>query len=401
LLQAQRERLQKIIDHGREISAQLPDVLICFPTDIIDDRSHFGVVMPTATGKEMAHDCWFLPPDNQTPEFTGKAIYAVHQNAFPYQNLILGAFCVARAIDLLHRKGMAHSDLSLGNVFIDPSKGIVSIIDCDNLACDGYLAHQVHGTPGFIAPELLCNKGNAVVSTRTDRFSLAVILYYLLVLRHPFIGNQGNNWNPAHKAPEDSYGIRAIFTEHPTIASNRFKGNLPHIAFGSLPEAIRNMFVEVFVHGLKSPDKRPTSRLWAQELWRAFEDTLECERCRQRFFVSPNKAKCSFCHHTSKGPHYTLRSTNGRMLFAEHGRKVYPHHSSISKEFDFSNELCEFQMRPMGNGASQMILRNLNARNLEVVIGGAARRCEPGKGFVLKGVGNVTIGDISYVVESL
>jgi hypothetical protein len=48
-----------------------------------------------------------------------------------------------------------------------------------------------------------------------------------------------------------------------------------------------------------------------------------------------------------------------------------------------------------------MILRNLNARNLEVVIGGAARRCEPGKGFVLKGVGNVTIGDISYVVESL
>lgn len=58
-------------------------------------------------------------------------------------------------------------------------------------------------------------------------------------------------------------------------------------------------------------------------------------------------------------------------------------------------------MRPMGNGASQMILRNLNARNLEVVIGGAARRCEPGKGFVLKGVGNVTIGDISYVVESL
>ena len=89
------------------------------------------------------------------------------------------------------------------------------------------------------------------------------------------------------------------------------------------------------------------------------------------------------------------------MLLAEHGRKVYPHHSSISKEFDFSSELCEFQMRPMGNGTSQMILRNLNARNLEVVVGGAPRRCEPGKGFVLKGVDNVIIGDITYTIDTL
>lgn len=401
LLQAHKERLNTIIGHGREISVQLPDVLICFPTDIIDDGNHFGIVMPTAIGNEMTHDRWFVPPADQMQDFTGKTIYAIHQGIFPYRNLILGGFYLARAIDLLHRKGMAHSDLSLSNVFIDPPTGRVSIIDCDNLACEGYLAHQVHGTPGFIAPELLPGNDGSVVSTRTDRFSLAVILYYLLLLRHPFVGNQGDDWSPIYKDPEDSYGSRAVFTEHPTIARNRFAGNFPHITFSSLPEPIRRMFNEVFVQGLISPDKRPTSRAWAQELWRAYEDTLECDRCRQRFFASPNNGRCPFCRQSSTGTQFRLRSANGRWLLAEHGRKVYPHHSTITKEFDFTEEICEFQMRPMKDGTRQMILRNLSSRNLQIVIGGNPRRCDPGKGFVLNGVDKVIIGDISYAVESL
>jgi len=53
----------------------------------------------------------------------------------------------------------------------------------------------------------------------------------------------------------------------------------------------------------------------------------------------------------------------------------------------------------MRDGSSEMILRNLTAANLQVVVGGSPRRCDRGKGFVLKGADKVVIGDIPYFVE--
>ena len=394
------ERLTTVIAHGREISMQLPEVLIAFPTHIIDDGNSFGVVMPPAVGKEMIHDEWFIPPDNQTKEFTGKAIYGIQQGVFPYRNLILAGFHLARAIDLLHRKGMAHSDLSLMNVFIEPETGRVSIIDCDNLACDGYLEHQVRGTPGFIAPELLPGKNGSTVNTKTDRFSLGVLIFYLLMLRHPLVGNQGEDWSPTYRDVEDSFGSRAVFTEHPTNVSNRYGGSFPHVRFDSLPEELRKMFGDVFVHGLNDPEKRPTARRWAQSLWSAYEDTLECSECTQRFFLSPSAGSCPFCRGRLNGPHYRLKAANGRSLLAEHGRKIFPHHAKTAKDFDFSEELCEFQLRPMEDGSKRMILRNLSAPRMSLVVKGTSRACAPAQGFVLSGVEKVVIGDITYIVES-
>jgi DNA-binding helix-hairpin-helix protein with protein kinase domain len=257
----------------------------------------------------------------------------------------------------------------------------------------------VHGTPGFIAPELLPGKSGSTVSTTTDRFSLAVILYYLLMLRHPLVGNRGDDWSPVYKDPEDSYGTRAIFTEHPSNTNNRFSGKFPHIAFDSLPGPLQKMFHDVFVQGLISPDQRPDSYAWAHELWRALESTLECNRCRQRYFAIANRNACPFCQQKRTGTHYRLRSQNGRLLLAEHGRKIHPHHSSLRREFDFSEDLCEFQIRPMKDGSSEMILRNLSGANLQVIVGGNPRRCDRGKGFVLKGADKVIIGDIPYFVE--
>ncbi|XP_009384456.2 CBL-interacting protein kinase 1 isoform X1 [Musa acuminata AAA Group] len=87
-----------------------------------------------------------------------------------------------------HDKGVYHRDLKPENVLVD-AKGNIKISDFglsalpQHLGNDGLL-HTTCGSPNYIAPEVLCNRGYD--GARSDIWSCGVILYVILTGCLPF-----------------------------------------------------------------------------------------------------------------------------------------------------------------------------------------------------------------------
>jgi len=99
----------------------------------------------------------------------------------------------------LHAEGLCYRDISFGNVFFDPDSGDVLICDNDNVTVDGKGQAGILGTPRFMAPEVV--RGETLPSTQTDLFSLAVLLFYMLMVHHP--GRQEGTGNPLPRPARD------------------------------------------------------------------------------------------------------------------------------------------------------------------------------------------------------
>lgn len=97
---------------------------------------------------------------------------------------------VARAIEQLHAGGVLHRDLKPGNVLLDEQGeprvadfGLVKLLDGsgDELTETGHRP----GTPAYMAPEQI-EYSQATLGPPTDVWALGVMLYELLLSRHPF-----------------------------------------------------------------------------------------------------------------------------------------------------------------------------------------------------------------------
>lgn len=94
-----------------------------------------------------------------------------------------------RALEYLHAKKIVHRDLKPENLLLTSKQnctdlqiadfGLATVMDCDKL----YLRC---GSPGYVAPELLQEKG---YNCMADMFSCGVIFYIILTGRPLFKGN--------------------------------------------------------------------------------------------------------------------------------------------------------------------------------------------------------------------
>ncbi len=117
----------------------------------------------------------------------------------PVRHALWIARQTAQALDALHTAGWVHGDLKPANIHVAPS-GHVTLLDLamarrvDARAADRPVAFA--GTLTYAAPEQL-QTGQAV-KTRSDIYSLGVVLYQLLAGHPPFTGPNAASLADAH-----------------------------------------------------------------------------------------------------------------------------------------------------------------------------------------------------------
>jgi serine/threonine protein kinase len=85
----------------------------------------------------------------------------------------------------MHNNGVIHRDIKPENLLLD-EKGYVRITDMgisriwtpDN-------ANDTSGTPGYMAPEVMCRQNHGVA---VDYFALGVLLFEFMTGKRPYIG---------------------------------------------------------------------------------------------------------------------------------------------------------------------------------------------------------------------
>jgi serine/threonine protein kinase len=285
--------------------------LFCWPTATVV-KPRFGIVAPTYPSQFFFQDGpdFIKGKEKNGMRFIGRKNRTLLEKFAPkelgdFRNYLALCVKMARAVARLHSAGLAHSDLSPNNVLVDPTKGDSIVIDVDSLVVQGRFPPDVAGTKGYIAPEVLMtlalqlndsNKNHP--NARTDLHALAVLIYQYLLLRHPLDGRRVPNAQTAEEQEMLAYGKEALFSEHPTNASNRPEQG-QYIACTKLGPSINDLMQRAFVKGLHAPNERPSALEWVRSLVKTWDMLLPCPNasCSHKWHVlDPKDLRCGFCN---------------------------------------------------------------------------------------------------------
>ncbi len=327
-----RNRLQKAIEIGK------PTAKFLWPIELVgsDKSDGFGYIMP-------------LRPNN----YVG-IIKLMSGKVNPgFNELIQACYQLADSFLMLHSKGLCYRDISFGNIFFDPSTGDILICDNDNVienkSCEG----GILGTPRFMAPEVV--RGEAVPSTNTDLFSLAVLLFYILMIHHPLEGAKEQNIHCLDAvAMKKLYGEEPIFIYDPQNTSNRpVPGAQDNaIVFWRIyPNFIKDLFTRSFTDGISDPQNgRVRESEWKKAFMKLRDSLIFCGSCGAENFydadtykMTGGKApKCWSCNKDIALPSRIRIDKNVIML--NHNTALYPHH--LGNDYDFSQPVAQVVQHP-------------------------------------------------------
>ena len=253
----------------------------------------------------------------------------------------------------LHAKGLCYRDISFGNAFFDPGTGEILICDNDNVAVDNQSKSAVYGTPRFMAPEIV--RGEAVPSTQTDLFSLAVLLFYMFVMHHPLEGKRELAIKcldlPAMKK---LYGTEPLFIFDRHDDSNapdpQYQGNA--LAFWSVyPRFLRDVFTKAFTDGIKDPQHgRVRESNWRAVMVRLRDSIVYCTHCNAENFHDASDGdadendRCWSCRRQLRLPPRVRIGRNFVML--NHDTMLFAHHIDEEKKYDFSQPVAAVTKHP-------------------------------------------------------
>lgn len=254
------------------------------------------------------------------------------------------AFEVAHSFLALHARGLCYRDISFGNVFFDPASGHALICDNDNAGIDGVSQALVRGTPKFMAPEIV--RGEADPSKRTDQYSLAVLLFYLLFVGHPLEGARTENELADRAAHFRFYGYEPRFCFDPADDSNQPVPELhDHVVtlWRNAPAFLRDLCIRCFTEGLANPKARVSDSEWCDAMMR-LRDTMfpcgDCDLVRYRDGATPTE--CPGCG-AQTAPAPTVRLSHHRLVVSPWLR-ITAHH--LRHDFDADTTVAVAERHP-------------------------------------------------------
>jgi DNA-binding helix-hairpin-helix protein with protein kinase domain len=290
----------------------------------------------------------------------------------------------------LHNKGLCYRDISFGNVFFDPQTGDVLICDNDNVTVNGTTDAAVAGTQRFMAPEVV--RGEACPSTQTDLFSLAVLLFYMLMVHHPLEGKKELAIKCLDApAMNKLYGSDPLFIFDPRNLSNApvpgYHDNA--IAFWAIyPQFLRDLFTVSFTDGIRDPQNgRIRESQWRAAMVRLRDAIIYCSGCGVENFYDADAlraAQTTHCWACQQKPQLPPRIRIGKDVIVALNKdtRLYPHHVDGAKPYDFSRPVAEVTRHPRDPGIWG--LKNLSDGKWVCTTGnGANREVERGRSVAL------------------
>lgn len=372
---AQRRAIADLIERGR------PSQRFLWPLELVSasDEPGFGYVMP-------------LRP----PQYVGLAALMGGGVEATLRTICTIGFQLADAYLLLHTQGLCYRDISFGNVFFDPLDGNTLICDNDNVGIEGRSPSAVMGTRRFMAPEIVRREANP--NTSTDLYSLAVLLFYLLVVGHPLLGRREllfPLWD--EHAESELFGRTPLFVFDPTDPSNAPVPGQHDAVIANwelFPASTRVLFVKAFTAGLRDPlNGRVRESQWRSELAKLRDLITTCPSCGCTSFFDETCPiwSCWSCAAPLGPPMRLVIGT--RVVVLNEGTEVTAHHLG-TRPYDFATVVGRVERHP--ERADLWGLRNVSAESWAVALPeGGVKRVEPGRSIALVPGASVDFGGAS------
>lgn len=356
----QRRAIDELVERGA------PDPRFLWPTEVaeVPGSNAFGYVMP-------------LRPER----FVGLTSLLRGVVDPPFSVVCTLGMELADSFLALHSEGLCYRDISFGNVFFDPATGRPLICDNDNVGVDGASSSAVLGTRTFMAPEIV--RREAAPSTDTDLYSLAVLLFYVLMVGHPLLGRRELEFSPWDDHAESVVlGREPVFVFHPDDHTN---APVPGVHQSMLdnwpvyPPRIRTLFEQAFTVGLVDPrNGRVRESVWRAALAGLRDQIIRCPACGKESFWQGVEVACWSCHRTLERP--VRLAIDGRELVLNQGTTVFRHH--MQRDYDFVTPIARVVAHP--DRPDRWGLRNESTETWEATTPGGDRlEAAPGRSIGL------------------
>ena len=231
--------------------------------------------------------------------------YVMAKVQFPNLDcLINAAINIVEAFKLLHNAGYSYQDLNEENLFINPDDGEIIICDTENVMGQGHYS-GVLGKSRYMAPEIV--RGETLPNKETDKYSIALILFMLLMGDHPLEGARTNVPCLTNKYDRKFFGTEPLFMFDKFNNSNMPRKGLHDNAIMLWPyytEDIRDAFERSFSQeSLMNGIGRLPEQEWLHKLVRLKSSIVKCPTCGNEMFIDCNdKSFCIDCGQHIKLP---------------------------------------------------------------------------------------------------
>jgi DNA-binding helix-hairpin-helix protein with protein kinase domain len=376
--------LSRLIDQGA------PTGRFLWPEDLAHSKRApgFGYLMP-------------LRP----PEYRDLNDLMIRRVSPSFRALITAGIYLTESFLKLHARGYSYADISTANLFFNPENGEVLICDNDNVCIDEQEVPTIDGTPGFTAPEVVRRESSP--NSRTDLFSLAVLLFHMLHIHHPFEGKKMLKIHALDLAAKTHlYVNNPVFIFHPTNKENEAlpssqdrsgeAGANALLFWHIYPQFLKDLFVEALTHGLV-PNARVRTSTWRNTLSRVHDSIFYCSSCRCENFYGRESLdafgrftkKCWKCNHDLVLP---MRIKVGdRVCMLNQDTKLYSHHLLGESDHDFRNPVAEVTQHPSDSNIRG--LRNLdNDKWSAIGSDGTVHEVLPGQAIRIEGGLKINFG---------
>lgn len=372
-----RKQITALVDEGA------PSHRFLWPEDVVSRGDEFGYVMP-------------LRPQ----AYAGIPKLLRRKVSVKFPELVRAAGEVVAGFMALHQRGFYYCDISDGNLFFDPKTGDVLICDNDNVATSSNTP-SVLGTPRFMAPEIVV--GQKRPDAQTDMFSMAVLLFMLLVNEHPLVGSKELDIHCFDAAAMDQlYGKDPVFIFDPQDRSNRPDPTIHQNAmvFWPLyPESLRQVFTQAFTEGLRDRGRRPTFGEWLSTFAAVEDAMLTCTCGRTNFFLAQPELRCwgSDCGKVVTPPTRLLLDGGKRVVMLGRNAKLYERHLAKRDKGERGGVQAEVAKHP---DKPIWGLKNRGTTRWHIENGdGQAHIVDPGRSVTLRPGLIIRFGEVSGVVE--